>query len=60
MDEFKEFLKTIPSIKQDVLNGRILGNSYMKFLLCMVKMINFGYHIKQVIVVLFKYVTRSN
>lgn len=22
MDEFKEFLKTIPSIKQDVLNGR--------------------------------------
>ena len=22
MDEFKEFLKTIPSLKQDVLNGR--------------------------------------
>mgnify|MGYP002588980980 CR=1 FL=1 len=22
MDEFKEFLKTVPSVKQDVLNGR--------------------------------------
>ena len=51
MDEFKEFLKTIPSIKQDVLNGRYTWQPVnMKFLLCMVKMINFGYHIKQVIV----------
>lgn len=51
MDEFKEFLKTIPSIKQDVLNGRYTWQQLYEILLCMVKMINFGYHIKQVIVV---------
>ena len=31
MDEFKQFLKTIPSIKQDVLNGRYTWHAIPDF-----------------------------
>ena len=52
MDEFKEFLKTIPSIKQDVLNGRYTWQQLYEIFVMYGKDDKFGNHIKQVIILI--------
>ena len=52
MDEFKEFLKTIPSIKQDVLNGRYTWQQLYEIFVMYGKDDKFCNHIKQGIILI--------